>query len=117
MYSYNCEYAKRYIEGTLESPYTVYKNSTIAGIAADLGLSEIWDLGGNVSGLMKMDGSLRFQLEKLGVSYSAVDLTPEYFSANFARSLGQPEERIYQGVGGVVGDMRNLPLATGGVKG
>lgn len=113
MYHYGYEYAKRYIEGTLQSPYTVYKNETIASISEELGVGRVWDLGGNVSGLLKMDGSLRFQLEKRGIEYGAIDLTPAYFNADFAKSLDTPDDVIYERVGGVVGDMRQIPFATG----
>lgn len=113
MYHYGSEYAKRYIEGTLQSPYTMYKNETVATVAESLGVGRVWDLGGNVSGLMKMEGSLRFQIERRGIDYGEIDLTPAYFNAGFARSLDKPNDVIYERVDGIVGDMRQMSLATG----
>jgi SAM-dependent methyltransferase len=101
----------------LGSPYTVYKNKTIAGVMESTGVKSVWDFGGNVSGLMKMEGSLRFQLAKKDIGYNALDLTPSYFSQNFAKSLGQPSKNIYQRLNGVVGDMRSLPISTESVSG
>ena len=116
MFKYDCEYARKYIEGTLNSPYTVYKNNVVAETAKSLLLKDVWDFGGNVSGMMKVDGSLRFQLSKRGIDYKAVDLNPAYFSTSFAKSLNQPETSIYKNVTGVVGDMRHLPLMSEGAE-
>lgn len=117
MYKYGHEYARKYIEETLSSPYTIYKNSTIAGIMNNLKINKVWDFGGNVSGLMKVDGSLRFQLAKMGIDYSAVDLTTHYFSSSFAKSLDQPEASIYGNLSGIVGDARHLPLKSESTEG
>jgi len=117
MYKYDREYARKYIEGTLSSPYTVYKNVTIAEIINNLKIDKVWDFGGNVSGLMKVDGSLRFQLAKRNIDYNAVDLTPAYFSSSFAKSLGQPETSIYSNLSAVVGDIRHLPLMSASAEG
>lgn len=110
MYAYTKEYAQKYIEGTLSSPYTIYKNRTIAGILHDQNVHQVWDLGGNVSGMMRLEGSLRYQLERHGLQYGAVDLVPDYFSPTFARSLGQPDSALYPSSLGIVGDLRQLPL-------
>lgn len=113
---YNPDYARMYIERTLLSPYTVYKNETIA---ATLGNFEpkpniVLDIGGNVSGIIKLPGSLRYQLEKQGINYTGLDLHHSYFDPHFARSLNQPEHEIYSNVSGIVGDALNLPIAEEG---
>lgn len=117
MFNYQKEYAQKYIETTLSSDYTIYKNETIASTIGNMGISSIWDLGGNVSGLMKVEGSLRFQLDKKNIGYSAVDIVPAYFSPSFAKSLGQPDCNIYETINAIVADMRRLPLATESVEG
>lgn len=117
MFKYDREYARKYIEGTLNSPYTVYKNNMVAETAKNLQLKDVWDFGGNVSGMMKVDGSLRFQLSKRGIGYKAVDLTPAYFSSSFAKSLNQPKTSIYENVTGVVSDIRHLPLKSESTEG
>ncbi len=109
---YDQTYARKYIERTLFSPYTVYKNQRIAAIAAELGVNNVTDIGGNVSGLIKTEGSLRTQLEECAISYTGVDLSPSYFQPAFARSLGVPRERTYEDAHGVVGSLLNLPFAS-----
>ena len=88
----------------------------IAEVLSRENIGQVWDLGGNVSGLMKIEGSLRLQLEKRGLTYGAVDLVPAYFDPDFARSLGQLEANLYSQVLGVVGDLRYLPLASESVE-
>lgn len=110
-HDYTSEYARKYIEGTLHSDYTVNKNTVIARLANELNLSDVWDFGGNVSGVLKMPGSLRFQLGEVGIAYSSIDLVPEYFNGQFAKSLGVDQSNIYQEVEGIVGDIQLLPLA------
>ncbi len=117
MHTYSSEYATRYIETTLHSPYTVYKNGILAEMLANLSVENIFDFGGNISGLIRMPGSLRFKLEKFGVTYSGIDLVPEYFSHSFAKSLGVPDEELYPSVGGIVGNLLHLPLADNSVDG
>lgn len=109
-HEYTSEYARKHIESTLASPYTIYKNEVIANLCA--GYQSVWDLGGNVSGLIKQPGSLRFQLEKRGVTYRSVDLVPAYFSTVFAKSLGVDESSIFPSLLGVVGDIQELPVAS-----
>lgn len=111
MHEYTSEYAKRYIEKTLGSPYTHHKNKTIAQVLSDIGVGSTWDFGGNVSGLIKRPGSLRYQLENKGIAYRGVDLVDEYFSPAFATTLGVVSEELYSHIIGIVGDLRRLPLA------
>jgi SAM-dependent methyltransferase len=110
MHEYTSEYAVRYIEKTLGSPYTLYKNQIIAGVLSDIGVSSTWDFGGNVSGLIKRPGSLRYQLEEKSIAYRGVDLVPKYFCRTFATSLGVVSEELYSDIIGIVGDLRELPL-------
>ncbi len=109
-HEYTSEYARKYIESTLASPYTIYKNKVIADLCT--GFQSVWDLGGNVSGLIRQPGSLRFQLEKKGVDYRSIDLVPAYFSTVFAKSLGVDGSSIFPSLLGVVGDIQELPLAS-----
>lgn len=111
MYKYGVEYATHYIESTLNSPYTAYKSEVLASTLSILGAKDVWDLGGNVSGLMKVDGSLRYQVEKSGIGYRSLDLVPEYFSRDFAKSVCDQSQMIYDFVPGVIGDLRCTPLA------
>ncbi len=106
------ECAKRYIESTLESPYTIHKNETIAELLRQIGVPTVFDLGGNVSGLIRKQGSLRFQLEQVGIDYSSLDIVPEYFSRTFAQSLGVGNSHIFENQIGVVGDLKSLPIAS-----
>lgn len=115
-HEYTSEYARQYIEGTLLAPYTCYKNKTIAEIIHVLGGSLVWDLGGNVSGLIRRAGSLRVQLEAAGIVYRSLDIVPEYFDSDFARQLGVGENELFSSVCGVVGDLQHLPLATSSVS-
>lgn len=115
MFKYEQEYARKYIDSTLGSPYTVYKNGVIANLVADLGAQSVFDLGGNVSGLMKMEGSLRFQLAKKGITYNGIDLVPEYFSTNFAQTLNVPDKYIYAQSNGTVGDILKLPYKSNSI--
>ena len=79
-HQYAKECAAKYIGSTLESPYTVHKNRTIAELLAELlrkiEVPTVFDLGGNVSGLIKKQGSLRFQLEQVDIKYYSPDLVP-----------------------------------------
>lgn len=111
MYKYGVEYATHYIESTLNSPYTAYKSEVLASTLSILGAKDVWDLGGNVSGLMKVDGSLRYQVEKSGISYRSLDLVPEYFSRDFAKSVCDQSQMIYDFIPGLIGDLRRTPLA------
>lgn len=113
MVEYNHSYARKYIEGTLHSPYTIYKNEVIAELTKNLGIESVWDLGGNVSGLMKTEGSLRYQLELKGIKYMGFDLCQAYFQHKFALSLGQTSDQIYENINGIVGDIRKLPINSG----
>src|SRR3989339_1823906 len=116
MCEYNEDYARKYIEQTLRAPYTVYKNNVIADTVEKLGVKQIYDLGGNVSGIMNVDGSLRFQLNQRQISYVGVDLSTAYFRRSFALSLGQGEEDTFEKVDALVGDIRQLPLPTESVE-
>lgn len=109
---YDTEYAQMYIERTLRSPYTVYKNKTIATMLGNFEPKPqvVLDIGGNVSGIINLPGSLRYQLEKQGISYTGLDLSHSYFDTQFARNLNQPEDGIYSDVRGIVGDALNLPI-------
>lgn len=109
-HEYTSEYARKYIESTLASPYTIYKNEVIANLCS--GYQSVWDLGGNVSGLIRQPGSLSFQLEKRGVAYRSVDLVPAYFSTVFAKSLGVDKSSIFPSLLGVVGNIQELPVAS-----
>ncbi len=115
-HQYAKECAAKYIGSTLESPYTVHKNRTIAELLAELlrkiEVPTVFDLGGNVSGLIKKQGSLRFQLEQVSIKYYSLDLVPEYFSIAFAQSLGVENDNIFGNRIGVVGDLRSLPMAS-----
>ncbi len=110
---YDTYYARMYIERTLYSPYTVYKNETIAAILGNFEPKPqvVLDIGGNVAGIIKLPGSLRYQLEKQGIEYAGLDLSYSYFDPQFARSLDLPEHEIYSDVRGIVGDALNLPIA------
>ena len=110
MCEYDKDYARKYIEGTLHAPYTIYKNEVIADVSKNLGLQSVYDLGGNVSGVMNIEGSLRYQLSQRGIKYVGVDLSSVYFQRSFALSLGQTKEETFETVDGVVGDIRRLPI-------
>lgn len=114
---YDASYVRKYITRTLEAPYTKYKNRLLASIAEKVGLKRIVDIGGNVSGILRLEGSLRYQLEKLGIGYAGVDLIKEYFDPEMARELGIPEEYIYNEVEGYVADIENLPFEDKSVEG
>lgn len=107
---YDAEYARKYIERTLGATYTRYKNRLIAERCAEDGATRVVDIGGNVSGIIRAEGSLRTQLEKHGVGYVGVDLIPDYFDPETARDLGVPPEGIYEDVEGYVADIENLPF-------
>lgn len=107
---YDESYARTYIERTLAAPYTIHKNKIIASTVKDFGISCVYDIGGNVSGLLKLDGSLRYQLERKGVSYNSLDLSFSYFDSNFALQLGQDPRVIYAENKGTVGDAQRIPF-------
>jgi len=114
---YNKNYAQMYIERTLTSPYTIYKNKKIANILKQIGSEDIWDLGGNVSGIMKIEGSLRYQIEKFNISYNTIDIVPEYFDPNFALSLRQTKEKIYtERPNFIVCDISKLPFSENSIN-
>jgi SAM-dependent methyltransferase len=113
---YEAKYAKMYIERTLKSPYTIYKNRQIAEILSELGINSVWDLGGNVSGMMNVEGSLRFQLNLKNIDYNSLDLSTAYFKYNFALGLVDNPELVYSFLNGVVADMRRIPLANESCK-
>lgn len=73
-------------------------------------------LGGNVSGLIRQPGSLRFQLENIGVDYRSVDLVPAYFSTKFAQVLGIDESSIFPSLLGAVGDIQKLPISSNSLE-
>lgn len=112
-HEYTAEYARKYIKSTLASQYTTYKNEVIANLCS---CPSVWDLGGNVSGLIRQPGSLRFQLEIRGVTYHSVDLVPAYFSTAFAKSLGVDELSIFPSLLGAVGDIQKLPLESNSLE-
>ena len=103
-------YARRYIEGTLRSPYTTYKNEILAKLAKDTGASCVLDLGCNVNPIIKREGSLRFQMEQQGIYYIGMDLSPLYFDTRLASDLEVRPDEIYTNVVGVVGDMLRIPM-------
>lgn len=105
---YNQEYTKKYIERTLGSGYTIYKNTKIASVASKLNKRRLVDIGCNVSPLIKREGSLRYQTEKVGIDYFGVDIHESYFNPAFAKGLGVPEADTYQEVKGVVCDIFEL---------
>ncbi len=112
---YSAEYARRYIEGTLQSKYTVYKNRLIANEASRVKTGQVLDLGGCVSGLIRQEGSLRYQCERKGITYTGLDLSPAYFDKGLASAHGIADSDIYPDVRGVVGDIRELPFRDGSV--
>lgn len=114
---YDALYARKYIERTLMAPYTQYKNRLLAETALQKEIACVVDIGGNVSGILKLEGSLRFQLENRGIDYVGVDLIKEYFDPNSARALGIPEENIYPSVNAVVADIEHLPFEDASVPG
>ncbi|XKT74523.1 MAG: class I SAM-dependent methyltransferase [Patescibacteria group bacterium UBA2163] len=107
---YDAEYARKYIERTLGATYTRYKNRLIAEKCAEDGATHVVDIGGNVSGIIRAEGSLRTQLEKHDINYIGVDLIPDYFDPKTAHDLGVPPEGIYEEVEGYVADIENLPF-------
>ncbi len=107
---YGEEYAKTYIERTSISPYTISKSMTIARIAAQMSCKAVIDLGGNISGMLAREGSLRTQLNRYGIQYTGLDLSSAYFDQSLVARLGVSENEIYQDMQGIVGDMMALPL-------
>lgn|GEM_PF-1202733 len=113
---YGREYAERYIRETLNSPYTKTKNRILASLVQKFGFTRVLDIGSNVSGIIRREGSLRFQLEAQGITYTALDVYEGYFNPELARSLGVPEEEIHESVEYVVADVQKLPMKDGSVE-
>lgn len=114
---YDANYACQYIKRTLGAPYTKYKNRTLAQLCQQLDMGEVYDLGANVSGIMKVPGSLRYQLDKADITYVGVDVVPEYFAPQTARALGIPETQIYPEARHHIARIEDLPLANSSIDG
>lgn len=114
---YDANYARQYIQRTLGAPYTQYKNRKLAQLCRQLGMGEVYDLGANVSGIMKVPGSLRYQLHSVGITYVGVDVVPEYFTPQTAQGLGIPEAQIYPEVRHHVAHIESLPLEESSIDG
>lgn len=110
-HTYSKEYAQHYIKDTLSSPYTEYKNISIATVCQSLRVKRVSDLGGNVSGIVNVPGSLRHQLGLLNIDYFSIDLVFAYFNPDLARQLGLDTSSVYPTVNGIVGDIQKLPIA------
>lgn len=108
---YSFDYAKKYIERTLGSFYTINKNLLIARILRSLDVESVLDLGCNVGAMLKVPGSLRFQLEAVGINnFVGVDLHSAYFDKDFALSLGVGRNQLNEITLGIVGDMQDLKI-------
>lgn len=112
---YNAEYTRRYIESTLSSLYTIYKNRVLAETARDSDADFVLDLGCNVSPTIRQPGSLRFQMENQGIRYGGLDISPQCFDKDLIASLKVPLTEIYEDIMGIVGDVINIPIADSSV--
>lgn len=107
---YDGDYAKSYLERTLQAFYTINKSKVLANIANKFGTHSVLDLGSNIHGSIKTEGSLRLQMDQKGIGYTGVDLSPKYFDQEFLAAQGIPREKIYSQSNGVVGDILQSPI-------
>ena len=107
---YDRRYAEHYILQTLSSAYNLYKNKLVAKLMGSMGFGRVVDIGCNVSGIVKREGSLRYQLELLGIQYTGVDVNSAYFKPETAKKLGVPDEEIYDSVDHCVASVEDLPF-------
>lgn len=107
---YNSEYAKSYLERTLQAPYTINKSKLLASMASKFGARKVIDLGSNVHGSVKTEGSLRLQMNQRGIDYIGVDISPKYFDKQLIKEQNISEEKIYSQIDGIVGDILQLPV-------
>ena len=107
---YNERYAARYIEHTLGSSYTQHKNRVIAELARFLDAAQVLDLGSNVNGTVKRNGSLRYKLSRRGIDYVGLDLSQSYFDKSVPKLLGLSDSEIFEENKGIVADIANIPL-------
>lgn len=107
---YQDKYAKLYLEKTLLAPYAVRKSKLLANMASKFGVHKVLDLGSNVHGSVKTEGSLRLQMNEKGIDYIGMDLSFRYFDKQFLRGQGVLEEKIYPQIYGIVGSIANLPI-------
>lgn len=110
MEGYDADYAARYIHRTLGSAYNIYKNTTLASLISNMGFRDIVDIGSNVSGLIRREGSLRYQAELRGVEYRAVDVDEEYFNPRNSAMVGIPKEDVYSSIDYQVASVEKLPF-------
>src|SRR3990167_8375660 len=113
---YDADYARHYTEHALGAPYTVYKNSLLARMIAEMGFQHVLDIGCNVSALIRRRGSLRFQLEEYGVGYRGVDVSSAYFDPSTAQSFNLLPEEIYVDVNHDVAAIEQLPYPDGSIS-
>ena len=52
---YDIDYARKYYERTLTSPYTIYKNELLARTANEIGVDTVLDLGCNISPIINQE--------------------------------------------------------------
>lgn len=107
---YGPDYAQVYIERTLNSPYTVRKNTVLAETARHLGAENVLDAGCNVNAIVNRPGSLRYQMEKQGIQYLGIDVSEAYFNREGSGIKNVPEHEQFGEVRGVVGDVMQLPV-------
>lgn len=108
---YNRDYARKYVEDTLKSPYTQYKNRILAELARREGVHEVIDLGSNVSALVDLPGSLRTEMEQHGVRYTGLDIHIDYFDRQTLKDVGVSDAHTFDSVSAVVADIQDLPFA------
>jgi len=113
---YQKEYARKYIERTGSSPYTLYKNQTLSKVARYIGACQVLDIGCNVNPIINKKGSLRFQMEQKGIKYVGMDISSQYFNKQLARDLGVAQSDIYEEVNGIVGDILDIPMKSSSIK-
>lgn len=111
---YNGEYAQKYLK-TIKTPYTQLKCETVAdAIAARTTRpsSVVIDFGGNIHGTVK--NGLRGALERRddSVRYVPVDLSADYFNADFLK-CEDPSVEVYSDSPGIVADARDTQLPAG----
>lgn len=63
-----------------------------------------------------MEGSLRFQLDRKGINYIGMDLSPDYFDKQFIREQGIPTKKIYPEITGIVGDASKAPIKSNSIE-
>lgn len=102
-------YVSKYINRTFFSFYNKYKNEELARIVAKLGVDWVLDIGCNINPTVCADASLRFIIERNGIDYIGLDLSPSYFDRRLISTI-DGGIKTFEKVNGVVGNGLRIPI-------